>query len=76
VVCSCCIRIEVGGNWGVRVRGRAQDPQSVTNIYFYAGLEGFGDLRLGSPFNKEVLSLISWLIEGNGGKYPARGSYA
>jgi len=44
----------VGGNWGVRVKGRPQSQETVTNIYFYAGLEGFGELQLATEFNAEV----------------------
>jgi hypothetical protein len=45
-----------GGNWGVRVKGRPQGPDIVTNIYFYAGLEGFGELQLATEFNHQVTS--------------------
>lgn len=44
----------IGGNWGVRVKGRTQSPETVTNIYFYAGLEGFGELQLATELNPEV----------------------
>lgn len=44
-----------GGNWGVRIKGRPKDKDSVTNIWFYAGLEGFGDLHLATKFEKDVL---------------------
>lgn len=46
--------VDVGGNWGVRIKGRPQSQQSVTNIFFYAGLEGFGELQLANPFDSEV----------------------
>jgi Glycosyl hydrolase family 63 N-terminal domain len=44
----------VGGDWGVRVKGRPESAKTVTNIYFYAGLEGFGELQLSTPFSSEV----------------------
>lgn len=47
----------IGGNWGVRVKGRTESPQTLTNIYFYAGLEGFGELRLTSEFSDDVFPL-------------------
>jgi hypothetical protein len=43
-----------GGNWGVRIRGRPKSQETVTNIYFYAGLEGLGQLQLVTPFNTDV----------------------
>ena len=48
-----------GGNWGVRIKGRPKDRDSVTTIWFYAGLEGFGDLHLATEFDKDV-------VHGNG----------
>ncbi len=47
--------VRLGGNWGVRIKGRPKDKDSVTNIWFYAGLEGFGELQLATPFDKDVL---------------------
>ena len=44
-------RLNRGGNWGVRIRGRPQTNGSVTTVWFYVGLEGLGDLHLGSDFN-------------------------
>ena len=38
----------------MRVKGRPQSQETVTNIYFYAGLEGFGELQLATEFNAEV----------------------
>src|SRR5271170_7547390 len=49
-----CVELIVGGNWAVRIKGRPQSQESVTNIFFYAGLEGFGELQLSTPFNSEV----------------------
>jgi Glycosyl hydrolase family 63 N-terminal domain len=46
-----------GGNWGVRIKGRPQSQESITNIYFYAGLEGFGELQLANEFDQDVYSL-------------------
>src|SRR5271154_2365245 len=48
----------VGGNWGVRIKGRPHSQESVTNIFFYAGLEGFGELQLSTPFDVEVRSRL------------------
>jgi hypothetical protein len=45
----------VGGNWGVRIKGRPTTKDAVTNIYFYAGLEGLGELQLSTEFRKDVL---------------------
>jgi hypothetical protein len=44
----------VGGNWGVRIKGRPKNQKSVTNIFFYAGLEGFGELQLTTEFSQDV----------------------
>ena len=46
-----------GGNWGVRVRGRTKSPDVITNIYFYAGLEGLGNIHLANSFEPDVPSL-------------------
>jgi mannosyl-oligosaccharide glucosidase len=47
-----------GGNWGVRIKGRTKTPEILTNIFFYAGLEGFGDLHLTNEFSDDVLSCL------------------
>jgi hypothetical protein len=54
MVFDCLTGLIVGGNWGVRVKGRPKNEDSVTNIFFYAGLEGFGDLHLATEFDKYV----------------------
>ena len=36
----------LGGNWGVRIKGRTETPETLTNIYFYVGLEGSGNIHL------------------------------
>jgi len=47
-----------GGNWGVRIKGRPKDKDSVTTLWFYAGLEGFGDLHLATKFENDVLLVL------------------
>jgi hypothetical protein len=54
MVFDCLMEFIVGGNWGVRVKGRPKNKDSMTNIFFYAGLEGFGDLHLTTEFDKDV----------------------
>jgi hypothetical protein len=44
----------VGGNWGVRIKGRPKTQETITNLFFYAGLEGLGELQLSTPFNEDV----------------------
>jgi hypothetical protein len=41
------------------VKEGTEDRDSVTTIWFYAGLEGFGDLHLATEFDKDV-------VRGNG----------
>jgi hypothetical protein len=55
MVFDCLTEFIVGGIWGVRVKGRPKSKDSMTNIFFYAGLEGFGDLHLATEFDKDVL---------------------
>jgi hypothetical protein len=54
MVFDCFAELIVGGNWGVRVKGRPKNQESMTNIFFYTGLEGFGDLHLATEFDKQV----------------------
>ena len=48
------LRLMIGGNWGVRIKGRPKSQESITNIFFYAGLEGFGELQLTNELDKDV----------------------
>ena len=52
------IEANVGGNWGVRIKGRPKSQETITNIFFYAGLEGFGELQLTNEFNQDVKPLL------------------
>ena len=47
-----------GGNWGVRIKGRPKDKDSVTTLWFYAGLEGFGDLHLATKLENDVVPVL------------------
>jgi hypothetical protein len=38
----------------VRIKGRTESPETLTNIYFYAGLEGQGDIQLATEFHDDV----------------------
>ena len=51
--------LRLGGNWGVRIKGRPKNRDSITNIFFYAGLEGFGDLHLANKFSPDVTSPLT-----------------
>jgi Glycosyl hydrolase family 63 N-terminal domain len=52
----------LGGNWGVRIKGRPKNKQSITTIFFYAGLSGIGDLHLDTPFNSQVIISFELLL--------------
>jgi Glycosyl hydrolase family 63 N-terminal domain len=55
VVRTLALGVMVGGDWGVRIRGKTETNETVTNVYFYAGLEGSGDLHLASQFHEDVV---------------------
>jgi hypothetical protein len=51
---SPCVDCYLGGNWGVRIIGKTETPETLTNIYFYAGLEGLGEIHLANEFHDDV----------------------
>lgn len=52
-----CINTDIGGEWGVRIKGKplTEGAMPVTNLVFYAGLEGEGGIDIVSKLRDDGL---------------------